>query len=196
VINNKSKKHISSKYLKRIVNFDQLSKISQLELLKCIFERSASVRMSVYGISMAPFIRSGDVITLSPLDGQPPQIGDIVAFEQAETKKLIIHRIIRKNQNWCEMKGDNCSQSDRIISIKSLLGTVTNIEHKSRHANFGISKAKRWIASLSRRNILQRLQKIIRLPITLSKSLLGKLQLLTYFQKKIEKTDRLNDKEN
>jgi signal peptidase I len=180
VNNPRSEKQISSKYLKSVGYYDQLSQISQLELLKCAFERRAPVRMTVFGKSMIPFLRNGDVIILSSLGGEPPQIGDIVAFEQAEPKRLLIHRLIHQSQDGYEMKGDNCDESDGIISILDMLGMVTDIERKSRHANIGIKRAKGWIAWLSRRNLLTRFQRFLHHPIKLSIHLLGKLLHFPY----------------
>jgi signal peptidase I len=149
----KTKRLTHSKYLKRTGHFAALSKVSQLEILKYALERGASMRMTVYGESMIPFLRNADVVTISPFDTRPPQIGDILAFEKPGANQLVIHRLIRKYEYGYELKGDNCCQSDKIVSKFHLQGVVTHIERNSKQRNLGIGNAKRLIASLSRINL-------------------------------------------
>jgi len=155
--------------MKRVESFNQLSKISQLAILKIIFERGASIRMTVFGNSMFPFIRNGDLITISPNDEMLPEVGDMVAFEQARNQKLIIHRLIRKEEKKFVMKGDNCQDEDEAVPISHLLGIVTQVERKNRVRNFGISQFKICATWLSQMNILHKVQVILKLPIKFMK---------------------------
>lgn len=152
-----------TKYYRISYGFGNLSKLNQLQLLKCVQERNVVLQITVYGKSMVPYIKNNDVITLSPLKEKSLQIGDIVAFESLATQKPVIHRVIHKKNGMFLMKGDNCVYSDGEISKDWMLGLVANIERNGRSANFGISRAKLLIAGLSRINILQKIVSIFNL---------------------------------
>jgi signal peptidase I len=66
-----------------------------IELLHATLARGASFRFRTSGFSMDPFIRDGDVITVSALSEGSPGLGDVVAFVQKETPKLAVHQIGR-----------------------------------------------------------------------------------------------------
>ncbi|MFC2064440.1 signal peptidase I [Chloroflexota bacterium] len=172
----------SSKYLKSSGNLSQLSNIKQLELLKYALEQKVSVRMTVYGDSMTPFLRNGDVILLSPLENNPPKIGDILAFEQTGIQKLVIHRIVHIDPEGFEMKGDNHHRSDGIILPRQILGRVINIEHNHKNANIGISRVKSWIAWLSKIDLLRRFQVLLHLPVKRLINFREKLSSIPLFQ--------------
>jgi len=123
--------------------------------------------MTVYGNSMFPFIQNGDVITLSPWGKQSPQIGDIVAYEQAGAEKLIIHRLIQENQEWYILRGDNCSQPDEVVPRSHLLGILTQIKRKDKTKSVRLGKTKNLITWLSRNNILSLMQFFFHIPTRL-----------------------------
>ena len=131
------------------------------------------MRMTAYGESMIPFLRSGDVVTISPFNGRPPQIGDILAFEKTAANKLVIHRLIRKCEYGYALKGDNCRQSDEMVSKFHLQGVVTHIERNNKQRNLGIGKAKRWIAALSQINLFYCVHGCLQIAIKFVKLVLG-----------------------
>ena len=53
-----------------------------LALLKKTLARGAPFRFTATGSSMIPFVRDGDEITVSPLGGAAPRIGDVVALRR------------------------------------------------------------------------------------------------------------------
>lgn len=138
--------------------FNCLDELRQLELLKIVLSQGIRLRMTAYGASMFPFIRDGDVVTISPLTDPILHVGEIVAFERPETQQLVIHRVIRSTLRGYVIKGDRTSASDGEIPLQNILGKITKIERKDKNANFGISKAGKWIALLSRGLILQKLR--------------------------------------
>jgi len=49
------------------------------ELLTAVVSRGAAFRFTARGASMRPFILDGDVLTVSPVHGSGPRVGDVVA---------------------------------------------------------------------------------------------------------------------
>lgn len=185
-----SKRLTRSKYLKPKGRFGALSEVSQLEVLKCALERGASMRMTVYGESMMPFLRNGDVVTISPLEGRPPQIGDILAFEKPGARKLVIHRLVRKCEYGYELKGDNCRRPDETASEFHLQGVVAQIERNNRKKTLGTGKSKRWIAVLSKINLFYWFHRFIQISI---KSVKVVLQMIPPRNFRFAQNERLEE---
>ena len=55
-----------------------------IELLQATLAEGAPFTFRARGSSMHPFIKDGDVITVSPLGEDSPGLGDVVAFVQGE----------------------------------------------------------------------------------------------------------------
>lgn len=125
-----------------------------LSLIRATLERGAVFRFKATGFSMSPFVKDGDVITLSPLFDIPPYFGDIVAFVRPKTGKLVIHRITGKYAGYYNIKGDNTWQVDSPIAEKNILGRLVKVERDGRHIRFGRGLERFLIAFLSRRNLL------------------------------------------
>jgi hypothetical protein len=68
------------------------------ELLQAVLDKGMPFRFRAPGFSMSPFIRDGDVITISRLSGDSPGQGTVVAFSQPKTGKLIVHRVVVKKR--------------------------------------------------------------------------------------------------
>ncbi len=103
---------------------------------------------------MFPFIKDGDILTISPYKGLNPEIGDIAAFFNSITNKLTIHRIIGIADKKYMAKGDCCFRNDGYQMKHHLIGTVTDIKGSSNKAIFSIHpKIKKIIALFSIINI-------------------------------------------
>lgn len=48
---------------------------------------------------MQPTLREGDILTAKPIKYHEAQIGDILAYQNLETKRLIVHRLVKKVKN-------------------------------------------------------------------------------------------------
>lgn len=87
------------------------------------------VKVRGRGYSMAPFIKDHSAIMLRPVDQKRrARLGDIVAVPSPKKTKIIVHRIIRLNNGYCQTKGDNCLKADEWFSIDSIIGIVDEIE--------------------------------------------------------------------
>jgi signal peptidase I len=148
-----------------------LSSRTLAELLQNTLAKGASLRFSVTGFSMFPFIKNGDIVIISPLSLHSIGIGKPVAFINPNTGKFAIHRIVGKKGGYYLVKGDNISEADGLVSMENILGVVTKVERKNRELFLGGLGLERFIiAFLSRRNNLFLLFRIRRLiPFTVRK---------------------------
>ena len=132
-----------------------LSGQALLELLQAILARGLPFRFRARGLSMFPFIRDGDIITVSPLAGNMPRIGDVLAFTHPETGKLLVHRIVGITGIFFLPKGDNGFYIDGFVPKEGILGCVTNVERDGKVRLLGFGPERLLIACLSRMGILR-----------------------------------------
>jgi hypothetical protein len=102
---------------------------------------------------MAPFIKDGDVVTISPLRGSRPRLGDVAAFTRG-ADSLLVHRVVERQGGSWSTKGDNVVELDGAIPAASLLGRVTRIERDGRAVRLGLGPERVVIAWLSRAGLL------------------------------------------
>ena len=77
------------------------------EFLEAVLERGVPFRFTARGCSRYPFIRDRDVITVSPLAGRDPLVGEVVAL-RSDDERLVVHRIVAAEDGAFELHGDNC----------------------------------------------------------------------------------------
>lgn len=128
------------------------SSASLIELIQSALAKNSSFRFKVTGYSMSPFIKDSDIVTISPLGRVT--VGEVAAFIHPDNKKLIIHRIIGRNNGYFILKGDRIAEIDGLIPKENILGCVTRVERNNRDWRLGIG-AERWlIAFLSKNGFL------------------------------------------
>lgn len=126
-----------------------------IELLSAVTEKGKSFRFRASGISMIPFIKDKDIITISPIPTGHPEIGDVVAFLLPEKEKLAVHRIIDIKSRRYVIKGDNIPEPDGLIPAENVLGLVTAVERNGHRALLGLGMERRLIAALARHDLLK-----------------------------------------
>jgi hypothetical protein len=131
-----------------------LSNLGQLELLRATVERGIPLRTRVRGFSMAPFIRDDDVLTIVPMNGRAPRLGEVVAFVHPETGRLAIHRVIARVATGWLVRGDNCPKPDGVTLRENIVGRVVCIERKGCKVRLGLGVEARLIAWLQRAHAL------------------------------------------
>ena len=131
------------------------------ELLRDILGKDAECRFQAKGHSMSPFIKDGDVVTISPLSGSSPRLGDVVAFNHPEAGKLVIHRIVREKGDFYLVRGENAFEADGYIEKRDILGFVTRVERKGRRVLTGLGPERLLIAFLSRSGFLLPLRHLV-----------------------------------
>jgi len=132
-----------------------LSGAAVAKLLKAVVEKGKPFKFKARGWSMAPFIRDGDVLTLSPLASPFIHKGDVVGVVDPNTKKLVVHRIVgmRRDRYW--IKGDSLDKEDAgSIAPNSICGRVTRVERHGKPDRFGLGPERSSIAVLSRVPVL------------------------------------------
>jgi signal peptidase len=124
------------------------------ELVKDILSKGVECRFQAKGHSMSPFIKDGDIVTISPLTRSSPGLGDVVAFNHPETGKLFVHRIVLKKRDSYIVKGENAFEADGLIKKGNILGFVTRVERKGKKVLLGLGPERFLIAFLTRRGLL------------------------------------------
>jgi len=126
-----------------------------IEIMKAVHSKGMPFRFSAGGGSMAPFIRDGDIISVSPPSSRLPRMGDVVAFLHPETKLLCIHRVLSCNKGTLLIQGDNSpGKPDGIIPMEAIMGRVTLVERGGRRIRLGFGPERVLIALLSRSGLL------------------------------------------
>jgi|GEM_PF-304392 len=124
------------------------------ELVKEVLSKGVECRLQVKGYSMSPFIKDGDMITISPVFGSLPRLGDVIAFIHPKAGKLLIHRVVWKSRDAYLLKGESALESDGLINKENILGLVTKVERKGKRIFLGLGPERFLIALLTRTNLL------------------------------------------
>jgi len=131
-----------------------LSSSSLAGLLNGALSKNAAFRFQARGFSMSPFIKDGDILTVSPLSVSGAGIGKVAAFIQPKDNKLVIHRIVGKANGSYIIKADNGFTGDGLIPAGNILGCVTKIERKGRDILLGLGPERYLLAVISRSRLL------------------------------------------
>lgn len=159
----------SQKFKPAIVNKKgdelHLSGPALIDLIQSVLNKGATFRFCAKGLSMHPFIRNFDIVTISPFYNTSPRPGDVVAFTY-QKNKLIVHRIVKKKGDYFLIKGDNLPNADGLIHKSSILGRIVKVERNGKTVFFGLGIERFVISLFTRRgsvyNLLLPLWKLIR----------------------------------
>lgn len=129
-----------------------LSGKALIGLMEAVHAKGLPFRFRAGGHSMSPFIRDGDVITVSPRASRTPGLGDVVAFVHPETQILCLHRVLSVNGKGFLVQGDNLPEKpDGMIPREAVFGRVTRVERAGRRIRLGLGPERPLVALLSRR---------------------------------------------
>lgn len=131
-----------------------LSMKTLVELLDVLTKKGKPFRFQALGFSMFPFIWNLDDITVSPLPSGGPRVGDVVAFINPATEKLVVHRVIGMNKDSYLIRGDNAPKPDGLIPRESILGYVSKVDRDGRRVTIGSGPERFLIAFMSRKEVL------------------------------------------
>ncbi len=123
-------------------------------LMTACLEKGAGFRFRARGSSMTPFIRDGDILTVSGAPDIRPQVGDVAAVINPATGTVIVHRIVREKGTAFCIKGDNCRHADGFFDKSTVTGVIVKAERHGRPVRFGLGPEKRMAALLSRTGLL------------------------------------------
>lgn len=153
------KSYLSKPSLYRIKGGDlPLSGNALLELMTVVLAKGCSFRFRAGGCSMTPLIHDGDIICVSPIVEKKPNVGEVVAYIQPTTERLVVHRLVGTQGNMWLTLGDNPSDAivERIPTV-NLIGRVTCIERHGKKVWFGLGPERYLIALISRKGNLSRM---------------------------------------
>jgi signal peptidase I len=123
--------------------------------MTAVLAKGSAFRFQAHGWSMAPFIRDGDVICVSPIQEELPGIGEVVAYSQPACEKLVVHRLIRRQGKDWLILGDNSPEvTSEWVPSSNLIGRVTRIERDGKIIRLGLGPERYMIAVLSRLGII------------------------------------------
>ena len=95
--------------------------------------RGAMPFLPVFGTSMEPEFKAGNIITIKPIEPSEVKVGDIIVFEVPSAVReyynyppLVAHRVIRVNETnmTFRTKGDNTGEDPFTVRAQDLKGTV------------------------------------------------------------------------
>lgn len=89
-----------------------------------LFSTGDEICLKVKGKSMEPFLRADkDYVIIRKCDVEPRR-GDVVFFED-DFGKLIMHRIVEKNENEYFFCGDGCTNCEGPLPLSAIKGIMT-----------------------------------------------------------------------
>jgi len=108
-------------------------------------------RFTATGSSMSPFIRTGDTLKISPLDGKRPVFGLVLAFRSSINRRLMVHRLVaKKDSHWILRSDSYVNRMQNVVPAEALLGVVAHIERSGTPIYFGLGIERVPIVLLSR----------------------------------------------
>ena len=110
----------------------QLFDTEALTLFEDILENGLSLRVRVTGLSMTPFLKGGEILTIRKEPHHVMRKGDLIFFKSSRGVPLL-HRIIQKRESPDEKltfltKGDGLIAFDKPVEYHRVLGKVSRIE--------------------------------------------------------------------
>ena len=95
------------------------------------------VKVRVFGNSMKPSILDHDIVLIEPILSSYIKKNDIIAFWRQATEIIVIHRVIKIDENYIITKGDNLKNNDGKIKLELILGRVVKYIFKSSNSANG-----------------------------------------------------------
>ena len=107
-----------------------------LELCRTLLAAGTPVRVPVYGVSMTPTLRSGDILLIEPLGDTPLQPGDIVVFE-GSFRRAIAHRLVAQSTlRGSDVPGDRPDYNPQYLRRPSASRTCWKLAGYERDESF------------------------------------------------------------
>lgn len=105
------------------------------ELAHEILGRGAALRLRCHGLSMSPFIRDGQVLTVAPAGAATIRLGDVILYRTA-AGPLLAHRVLARGRGHrgpvLRVRGDaSCGPCDE-VAADQVLGRVVRAERGGR----------------------------------------------------------------
>lgn len=129
----------------------EMDGLEMAALVEELAGRGVSARFVARGGSMSPWIRDGDVVTVTPLGSVASAgPGEVGAFKRPGSGRLTVHRLVRRVSEGWEARGDRLGGTDGVVADGEILGIVTRVERRGREAFLPRGPAGLLLARLSR----------------------------------------------
>ena len=100
-----------------------------------VLGREKTLRFKAKGESMRPFIRDGDILEITPVNGEGIRLGDVI-FYRAEKGRTVAHRVIERIIEDGRLvfltKGDSNTGEGEKVYLEQVIGRVKAIERMGR----------------------------------------------------------------
>jgi len=97
-------------------------------VVQTVLKNGVTAKFKVTGSSMLPTIRNNDVVSISPYKENNPKVGEVVALLDRANSRIVIHRIIKKQENMFLLKGDGLWRYDGFFPREWIVGFVSGLE--------------------------------------------------------------------
>lgn len=134
-----------------------LSEPALKELMQAVLRKNVPFRFRASGFSMVPFIKDGDVLTVTPFKDPPPGLGDVAAFLHPVGGRLAVHRIVAQNKSGYRLKGDGTDAADGLVPQANIIGIIRKVERNGHKVLLGLGPERFLIAFLSGKGLLSHL---------------------------------------
>ncbi|HEY3284559.1 MAG TPA: GNAT family N-acetyltransferase [Armatimonadota bacterium] len=122
-----------------------------LELIREAIHKGDGFRLRLFGISMHPFVRAGDLARVRPIAWDAIRPGHVILFQRED--RLIAHRVLRVPSSPAEpliAKGDTLRRADPPVRAEQVLGRVVTIERDGRVLSLDSPGRRLWAAAMVR----------------------------------------------
>jgi hypothetical protein len=124
------------------------------QLMTAVLDQGKPIRFNAKGVSMSPFIKDGDTVTIAPIGRRRPVLGDVLAFNHPERGELLVHRVVARKADRYLMKADHGRHPDGWISPGDVIGLLAAVQRGEQRVWLGLGCEKWLIAQLSRQDLL------------------------------------------
>ena len=114
------------------------------ELVRLGLLRTGRVRFRARGLSMRPFLRDGDVVSVVRADPDHLGVGDVVCYE-SEPGRVALHRVVDRDADHLVAKGDALAWVER-VPPERVLGRLAAVERRR-----GLERLATRLAGLTQR---------------------------------------------
>lgn len=115
-----------------------------------LLSQGLTVEFQVTGSSMAPLIRSHDVLSVTPVATEDLRSGHVIAWKRGRDS-LVVHRIISITDGSIVTRGDTVNSADGPIDSSQVVGKAVAVNRSGRSRAFGLGPEGVLLAWLSRR---------------------------------------------
>lgn len=122
-------------------------------LLAQLLAEGLAVQVRVSGHSMVPFLRPGDVVTLTPRPQRSLYVGDVVVVRFA-ARDVRVHRVVLRTSEGLVTRGDASRRADPPAKHSQVLARVSQVLRQERSRRLGLGPERVLVAWLSRLGLL------------------------------------------